>query len=480
MITRRSLLACTSLLVAGGAAGACTRTDALTALPAPGAAPGLIDDLAERTFRFFWETTNPANGLAPDRWPSAGFCSIAAVGFALTAYPIGIERGWVSHQAAAQRTLTTLRFFWNAPQGPGARGTTGHQGFFYHFLDMEQGLRFGRTELSSVDTCLLLGGILLAAEFFDGTAAAEREIRDLARKIYNRVDWRWMQARAPLVSMGWHPESGFIPSDWKGYNEAMLVYVLGLGAPDPARRLSRDAWQAWTATYPHSWRGEGQGRHLAFGPHFGHQYSHVWIDFRGIRDATMQAEGFDYFENSRRATYAQRDYAIRNPEGWEGYAADIWGLTACDGPLGGTHELNGKPRLFRTYSARGPLGLPDEFDDGTLAPTAALGSIAFAPEIVIPCAQAMHARYGRRLCGKYGFLDSFNPTLAGASLKVQKGMVDPELGWFNDEYLGIDQGPILAMIANHQDDLVWKPMRKSPAIRGGLLRAGFSGDWLLR
>ncbi|UYY57078.1 glucoamylase family protein [Sphingomonas sp. S2-65] len=464
-------------MVAGGAVGACTPP---VALPALGAPPRLIDDVAERTFRFFWETTKPANGLAPDRWPSAGFCSIAAVGFALTAYPIGVERGWISREAAAQRTLATLRFFWNAPQGPAARGVTGYKGFFYHFIDMEQGLRFGVTELSSVDTCLLLGGILFAAEFFKGTGAEEHEIRDLANKIYNRVDWRWMQARGSLVSMGWHPESGFIASDWKGYNEAMLVYVLGMGAPDPARRLGTDAWHAWTATYPQSWRGQGQGRHLAFGPHFGHQYSHTWIDFRGIRDAVMRAEGFDYFENSRRATYAQRAYAMRNPGGWKGYAADIWGLTACDGPLGGTHKVNGKARQFRTYSARGPQGLPDEFDDGTLAPTAALGSIAFAPEIVVPCAEAMHARYGRRLYEKYGFFDSFNPTLAGAGLHVEKGIVDPELGWFDDEYLGIDQGPILAMIANHQRDFVWKHMRNSPAIRDGLLRAGFSGGWLVR
>ena len=481
MISRRTLVRGTPMLIAAAATAKATNAVAAAAAVAAPARDALIARTAERTFRYFWETTNAANGLAPDRWPSAGFCSIAATGFALTAYPIGVEQGWIGRSAALTRTLATLRFLWNAPQGDAAEGVSGHKGFFYHFLDMTRGHRFGRSELSSVDTALLMGGVLFAARYFDRNTAAEREVRDLADRLYARIDWRWMQARAPLVCMGWHPERGFIPSDWKGYNEAMLVYVLGLGAPDPARRLSADAWDAWCATYPHSWRGSDAGRHLAFGPHFGHQYSHGWIDFRGIRDAAMRAAGIDYFENSRRATYAQRDYAIRNPMGWRGYSADIWGLTACDGPLGGTWQIAGEPRSFRTYSARGPLGLPDEFDDGTIAPTAALGSIAFAPEIVVPCARAMHARYGRLLYGRYGFLDSFNPSLAGADavgLRVEKGKVDPHLGWFDDEYLGIDQGPILTMITNHQSGLVWRHMRGHPAIRDGLTRAGFRGGWL--
>lgn len=438
----------------------------------------LIADVAERTFRFFWETTNADNGLAPDRWPTKSFCSIAATGFALTAYPIGVERGWVSRDAAARRTLTTLRFLWKAPQGEAPTGMSGYKGFFYHFLDMKSGERFGGTELSSVDTALLLGGVLFAAEYFGGAGAVETEIRDLARRLHAQVDWRWMQAEGGVLSMGWHPESGFIPSAWHGYNEGMLVYLLALGAPDPALRPVGDVWPAWSASYGRSWRGEGATRHLAFAPQFGHQYSHVWVDFRGIRDATMRTAGFDYFENSRRATYAQRAYAIANPMGWDGYSADIWGLTACDGPADLSREVKGEARLFRSYSARGPMGLPDEFDDGTLAPTAALGSIAFAPEIVQPCIRQIHATYGRKLYGRYGFLDSFNPSFRYADVQVQKGSVDIALGWFDDDYLGIDQGPILAMIANHQQDLVWKHMRRSAVIRDGLARAGFTGGWL--
>ncbi|WP_448663271.1 glucoamylase family protein [Sphingomonas sp. CJ20] len=475
MPTRRSLIARGSMLMAGAATAGCVGT-----VQSAGAAKrdALFDDIAARTFRFFWETTNAANGLAPDRWPTKGFCSIAATGFALTAYPIGVDRGWITRAEAAERAVRTLRTFWNAPQGDAAGGMTGHKGFFYHFLDMETGARFGRTELSSVDTALLLGGVLFSAEYFDGAAPVEAEIRDLAHKIYARVDWRWMQTDKGVLSMGWHPENGFIPSSWHGYNEGMLVYILALGAPDADKRPQGDAWAAWAATYPHSWRGEGDGRHLAFAPHFGHQYSHVWVDFRGVRDATMREAGFDYFENSRRATYAQRNYAIANPMQWDGYSADIWGLTACDGPAGVKRMVKGVERSFRTYSARGPMGLPDEFDDGTLAPTAALGSIAFAPEIVEPCAHALHARYGRRLYGKYGFLDSFNPSFRFADVPLNKGMIDPALGWFDDDYLGIDQGPILAMMANRDSDFVWARMRKSAPIRAGLTRAGFTGGWL--
>lgn len=475
MISRRALLASSSLFVAGSALAGCTGA----ARPGIPPAPALFDDIAERTFRFFWETTNPANGLAPDRWPRRTFASIAAVGFALTAYPIGVERGWVSREQARARTLTTLRFFWNAPQGDAPTGTSGHKGFFYHFLDMETGLRYRQNELSSVDTTLLLGGVLFAAQYFDRADPEEAEIRDLAAKLYARVDWRWMQARAPLISMGWTPENGFIRSDWRGYNEGMLVYLLALGTPNAAVRVEADAWDAWASSYPRSWVGEGDTRHLGFAPHFGHQYSHCWVDYRGIQDAPMRAAGLDYFENSRRATYFQRGYAAANPMGWAGYSAEVWGLTACDGPADVRRPVNGVERQFRTYSARGPVNLPpDGFDDGTIAPTAALASIAFAPEIVIPCAEAMHARYGAHIYGQYGFLDSFNPSFTFTDVALNHGAVIPGVGWIDGDYLGIDQGPILAMHANHVDDFIWSRMRRCAPIVDGLRRAGFTGGWL--
>jgi hypothetical protein len=252
--------------------------------------------------------------------------------------------------------------------------------------------------------------------------------------------------------------------------------VLALGSPTHA--VPPAIWDAWCAPYPRFWRGAGATRRLAFGPSLGHQYSHMWIDFRGIRDRAMRTAGFDYFENSRRETWAQRAYAIRNPLGWEGYSRDIWGLTACDGPGGFELDYRGEKRTFYGYAARGPLGQPDERDDGTLAPTAALGCLPFAPEIVIPCAEALRRDHGDRLYSKYGFLDSFNPSFRFQGLRLEKGEADPERGWYDTDYLGIDQGPILAMAANYRSDFVWRLMRGQPAIRRGLERAGFTGGWL--
>lgn len=459
--------------VAAAAAGAVPAAAAIA--PQSRALPPFYADIERRTFNFFWETVNRNNGLVPDRWPTPSFCSIAAVGFALTSYPVGVERGWCKREEARDLTLTTLRFFWNAPQGPGPSGTTGHKGFFYHFIDMHTGLRFKQVELSSVDTTLLLLGMLFAGQYFDRDDAAEVEIRRLAQALYARADWNFFRSdgRGP-ISMGWHPETGLIPSNWVGYNEGMMVNVLALGAPLHA--APDGLWGEWTKNYSRFWRGEGPTRHLAFGPLFGHQYSHIWIDFRGIRDAAMRVAGFDYFENSRRATWANRAYCIANPMGWDGYSKDIWGLTACDGPGGYGVRFKGKQLQFHGYAARGPIGQPDGRDDGTIAPTAALGSLPFAPEIVVPAAKAMMDRPG--LYSQYGFLDAFNPSFIFNEIPLQSGTVDKLNGWVAKDYLGIDQGPILLQAANHRNDFVWRHMRRVPAIRRGLLRAGFTGGWL--
>ncbi len=438
--------------------------------------PPLFDDIERRTFDFFWETSNAENGLAPDRHPSRPFSSIAAIGFALTAYPIGVERTWITREQATERTLITLKFLRDAPAGPEATGKAGHRGFFYHFLDMRSGQRFAEwVELSSVDTGLMMMGVLFAQSYFDRDDAAEREIREIADQLYRRVEWDWMRPRAPLISMGWNPETkSFIDHDWRGYNEAMLVYLLALGSP--THPVEPEAWQAWTRTYDRNW-GEFEGQtHLRFGPQFGHQYSHVWIDFRGIQDAYTREKDLDYFENSRRATLAQHAYAVANPMGWKGYDGKVWGLTASDGPQGTKQTYRGEQREFRGYSARGP-GPIDGFDDGTLAPTAALASLPFAPELVIPAAEAMRERYGDDLYGRYGFLDSFNPSFE-YDVPLVTGKVVPGKGWFATDYLGIDQGPILAMIANHRDGFVWDVMKRNPYIRRGLERAGFEGGWL--
>ncbi|HEY1448654.1 MAG TPA: glucoamylase family protein, partial [Caulobacteraceae bacterium] len=445
------------------------------AAPTPGFDP-FFDDLQAKTFSFFWKLTNPANGLAPDRYPHTPFASIACVGFALTAYPIGAERGWITRAEARARVLATLRFFDQAPQGPAARGVAGYKGFFYHFLDMERGLRFNGFELSTVDTALFLAGAMFCQSYFAGPDAEEVEIRALAEAIYGRVDWRWAQQPAqesPAISLGWTPERGFIGYSWRGYNEAMIVYLLALGSP--THPVEPAAWSAWQRDFDRTWGPNyGPEPHLGFAPLFGHQYSHVWVDFRDVRDDYMRRRDLDYFENSRRATYAQRAYAIANPGGWKGYGENIWGLTACDGPGPVRHLYRGQMRQFRGYAARGP----GPRDDGTLAPTAALGSIAFAPEICAPAALAMKRQYGDYILGPYGFIDAFNPSFDFDDAQPRIGRRIPGVGWIGPDYLGIDQGPILAMMENWRSGLIWKVMRRNPHIVRGLRRAGFAGGWL--
>ena len=436
-------------------------------------AGGLLEDLEQRTFRWFWDVGDPGTGLVPDRWPSKSFCSIAAVGFALNAYAIGAERGWITRAQARDRTLNTLRFFATAPQGDAPVGMTGHHGFFYHFLDMERGRRFETVELSSIDTVLLLAGVLFASSHYNRDDPAEAEIRRLGKYINDRVDWPWMLGRGPLVCMGWTPEQGFLESQWDRFNESTILYLLAIGSP--THPIDPGVWHRWTANFAYSWGDHWGERHLSFGPLFGHQYSHLWIDFRGIRDPWLRAHDLDLFENSRRATRAQRNYAIANPERWSAYGPDCWGLTACDGPGDFKAVIGGRQRQFFGYTARGP----DRLDDGTLAPTAMASSIAFEPELALSGLAAMKRRFGAAIYGQYGFFDSFNPSLkaptAGGPLS---GRMATGLCWVDVDYLGIDQGPIVGMIANYRDELIWRAMRRSPPVIAGLRRAGFTGGWL--
>ena len=431
-----------------------------------------LDTLQHSTFRFFWEQSDSVTGMAPDRWPTRSFVSVGAVGFALTAYPIGAERGWVTRSQAVERTARTLRWFWAARQDTVAQGATGYRGFFYHFLHPSSGTRFERVELSTMDTALLLAGALFCQSYFDRGNAAEAEVRALADSIYRRVDWRWAQVRPPTIALGWNPEGGHLPYDWRGYNETMLLHILALGSP--THSVGPETWRSFTSAY--RWGTYHGQEHLGFAPLFGHQYSQVWVDFRGIRDSVMRARDLDYFENSRRATLAQQAYAIENPSGWAGYGERMWGLTACDGPVEKALTIDGRERQFHTYWARG-ASFTEVHDDGTLSPTAAGGSIPFAPEIAIPALMAMRERYGSDVFGEYGFVDAFNPTLRMA-IPVQHGRVVPDVGWFDTDYLGIDQGPILAMAENHRSQLVWRTLRKNPHIVRGLRAAGFTGGWL--
>lgn len=444
--------------------------------PAPTGLDPFFDDIERRTFEFFWRVTDPARGLVPDRYPTPSFSSVAAIGFGLTAYPIGVERGYVSRADARQRTLVTLQFLHGAPQGPESTGNAGYRGFFYHFLDIATGTRSGTVELSTVDTALLMAGILFSAGYFDQPDADEAEIRRLADELYRRVEWTWATPRSPAIVLGWTPEDGFLPYDWRGYNEAMLVYLLALGSP--TYPVESGAWDEWLSTYDQHWGIlEGQ-QHLTFGPLFGHQFTAVWVDLRGIRDTFMAARGLDYFENSRRAVLSQRAYAIRNPLGWRGYGGNVWGLTACDGPADVELSYRGELRTFRSYAGRG-VGLDPSrnYDDGTLAPTAVIASLPFAPEYVTPATLELHRLYGAEVYGQYGFFDAFNPSF-DFDVPLRHGQRIPGFGWVDTDYLGIDQGPILAMIENHRSGLVWRIMRGNPYLRRGLERAGFTGGWL--
>ncbi len=447
-----------------------------SAKPVLGAADvAFLDDLERRTFFWFWDKTNPKNGLVPDREPTPSFSSVAAVGFGLTAYPIGVERGWVTREAARERTLTTLRFLRVAPAGEPASGLSGTRGFLYHFLDMETGRRFETVELSTMDTALCLAGALFCESYFDGEDSAERDVRALAEELFRRADWPWAATpRPPRISMGWTPEAGFLDYDWKGYNEAMIVYVLALGSP--TYPVGEAAWTAYTSTY--KWETFHGQTFVNFAPLFGHQYSQIFLDLEGLRDAYMREKGIDYFENSRRATLAQRAYAIANPGGFSGYGEDVWGLTACDGPADATLDVNGRPVRFYSYAARG-AGARDVRDDGTLAPAAAAGSLPFTPELSVRALRTMVSRWGDELYGPYGFRDAFNPTFT-FSAALRHGRVVARKGWFDVDALGIDQGPILAMIENQRSGLVWRTMRKNPAIVRGLVRAGFTGGWLAK
>jgi len=446
-------------------------------------------DLEQRTFQYFWDTSNGATCLVPDRYPTVTFSSIAAAGFALTAYGIGAERGYVARADAAARTLTCLQFFAQAPQGSGASGVTGYQGFFYHFLNFADGTRYQQVELSTVDTSLLLAGVLFAQSYYTGNNATETQIRQLAETIYERVNWQWAQrnrtgtqaanlANSHGIVMGWTPEGGYLANDWIGYNEGMLIYVLAAGSP--TYPVGQDAWtQGWAATLASQW-GTYQGQSfLQFGPLFGHQYSHVWIDFNGISEPFIASHGTDYFQEARAATYAQAAYGAANPNGWTGYSANVWGWTASDGPIAasGTYAVGGVARTFYTYQARG-VSAAGVVDDGTIAPTAAGGSIAFAPEIALPALYAMNQTYGARIYGQYGFADAFNPSFTFTTAPVAGGTVDAQSGWVDGDWLGIDQGPIVAMIENHRSQLVWTVMRSNPHVSAGLKALGFTGGWL--
>jgi hypothetical protein len=425
-------------------------------------APGdeaMLDRLQRAAFDYFVVNTNRANGLVADTSRPGSPSSIAAVGFALSAYPVGVDRGWIERADAVERVLAALRFFSKSDQS-GTTTASGHRGFYFHFLDMETGLRVWRSELSSIDTALLIAGMLTAALYFDGESPAEMELRQLADALYRRVEWRWAQREGGAMSQGWKPECGFLHYGWDGYNEALLLYILGLGSP--THPLTDASFEAWTLTY--QWENIYGHDFLYAGPLFVHQFSHAWIDFRGIRDRFMREKNCDYFENSRRATQVQRDYAIRNPRGFTGYGQDCWGLSAGDGPGVEPQAVVGRRQAFYSYAAR---GVPWGPDDGTIAGASTLASIVFAPEIALPAVRALVAgRAGGR--GESMLASGFNETAHEPAA----------VGWISKGEFALDQGLTVLMVENFRTGLPWQIVRASPWIRAGLRRAGFKGGWL--
>jgi hypothetical protein len=413
-------------------------------------------------FAYFEYETNPDNGLVLDKnapdWPA----SIAATGLALACYPIAIERSLMDRRTAAKRTLATLRFFKASHQGE-EEDATGYRGFYYHFLDFNTGKRAWQCELSSVDTAFLIAGMLAAAAYFQDDTSEERQIRELADLLYRRVEWDWLLDDAERIRHGWKPESGFIPFDWEGYDESLLLHVLALGSP--THPVPPSSYTHWASTF--SWKKCYDIEYLYSAPLFTHHLSHVWLDLKGIQDDFMRKHEIDYFENSRRATRIHRAYAIDNPLGFKGYGAHGWGITASDGPGPATRVIDGVERQFYDYVGRGaPYGV----DDGTLAPWSVATSLPFAPDIVEPAVHHYVNKLQLHDVHRYGFRSTFNPTFDG----------DPgsPCGWKSKWHCGLNIGPIVAMIENFHTGMLWQLMRDVPGIVDGLRKAGFSGGWL--
>jgi hypothetical protein len=427
----------------------------------PNDSTALLANLQRKTFQYFWTEVNPTNGLVVDSTKEGWPASIAAIGMALAIYPIGVQCGFITRREAIKRTRTTLRFFWESPQGTAA-DATGYRGFYYHFLDMQTGKRAWKCELSTIDSTFLLAGALTTALYFGHDSEDEQEIRSLADALYRRADWQWAQNGGATVTMGWKPESGFLPFRWEGYDEALLLYVLGLGSP--THPLPVESYKACSSTY--EWQKIYGHELLHAGSLFIHQLSHLWIDFRGLQDDFMREHGSDYFENTRRATHVQQQYAIHNPLEFAGYGKYCWGLTASEGPGPATHLVNGRERVFWDYEERGALGL----DDGTLAPWAVVASLPFAPELVVPTIQHFNKSEVGVAC-KYGLEATYNPTFPSE----HNGK---HCGWLSPWHYGINEGPMVLMIENHRTGFLWNLMRQSPYIVSGLRKAGFTGGWL--
>jgi hypothetical protein len=392
-----------------------------------------LEDLQHRSFNYFWEQADPKTGLVSDRARMDGsdldenhrnVASIAATGFGLTALCIAAEHGWITKNQARERTLNTLRFF--------ADRAFEKHGWFYHWLDAKTGERRWNSEVSSIDTALLLAGVLTARQYFRDHA----EIRNLATKIYERVDFRWMlNGHALLLSHGWKPETGFLRPRWDTYSEDTLLYLLAIGSPThPILPAS------WYALWRDRYRYEGHAYFTTIGvPLFMHQYAHAWVDYRNRRES--RGDGIDYFLNSIEATLAHREFCKNLSYDFPVFASAMWGITASDSAKGYL-AWGGPPR--------------DPEIDGTIVPSAAGGSVMFTPELSVAALQAMRGKYGEKVYGRYGFIDAFNPNTS----------------WFDTDVIGINAGIILLSAENSLTGNVWKWFMQNPEIPRAMQKAG--------
>jgi hypothetical protein len=384
----------------------------------------LLDDLEKSAFQFFWDQAYPTTGFIKDRTHLRDTdtyfgASIAAVGFGLTALCIGDSRGYQSTTAIRRRVRTTLNSVLNIAEG--------HQGFYYHFINWLTGKRIWSSELSSVDTAILICGVLTARQYFRN----DSQIVDLATQIYNNVNWQWMLNGGTTLSMGWAPETGFISERWSHYSELMMMYLLGMGSP--THPLSPDSWYAWLRPR-HTYQGV---TFISSGdPVFTHQYSHGWFDFRNLHD-----DFADYFENSVNATMAHKLFCLSLQGEFPDYSVDLWGFTASDS-INGYVAWGGPPRT-------GPI-------DGSISPCAAAGSLPFLTNDCLRVLRTIRA-YHPKAWGRYGFTDSFNP------LK----------NWYNADVLGIDVGISLVMAENHRTGFVWEYFMKNPEVQTAMQLANF-------
>lgn len=387
-----------------------------------------LEDLSRRTFMFFWEQADPATGIVRDRARTTGepvndIGSIAAVGFGLSGLCIAADRRWVPRPDAVGRARATLRFF--------ARTMAHQRGWFFHFVNLRSGAREWKSELSSIDTALLLAGVLTVRQCFGEDA----EVRRDADAIYRRVDFRWMLDGHPtLLAHGWRPESGFLAARWNRYCELMILYLLAIASP--THPIPAASWHAWSRPVM-TYQGYRYVSHAD--PLFVHQYSHAWIDFRGRRERA--GGGVDWFENSVAATRAHRAFCLALSTEFPGYTGTIWGITASDSRKGYV-AWGGPPRHPAI--------------DGTVVPAAAAGSLMFDPAITVPALRDMHRRFGSRIYGRYGFADAFHPTD----------------GWINPDVIGIDLGITLLSAENLRTGNVWKWFMRNANVTGALERVG--------